>query len=376
MSARSRGSSTRPMVRVTTPALREVWDELVAANASTLPSQTPAWLEAACAHGHWSDASRLYELQDGRSLVLPLVQRRRVPHALAARHSMPPTWGTGGLLVATAVTAGDVDAVVHDLRSTSALRTTVRPDFEQQPLWDVAARSAGGQVLPAVHHVLDLHGDFGRTWAGFSKRTRTAVRKAERRGVTVEPCHGEAAVREFYRLYEGWLAHRARQRGIPLVVALRMGRSNEPLPRLLALSEALGTSFTVWLAELEGRTVAAKITLTQGRVALAWRATSDRPVAGPVRANDLLHRHAIEQATALGCRYYDMGESGGIESLMRYKTRFGATPRSFPAYRFERLPVSAVTGPAAELRHRLEAAALRGASRLRSAADPGDDGKA
>jgi hypothetical protein len=94
------------------------------------------------------------------------------------------------------------------------------------------------------------------------------------------------------------------------------------------------------------------ITLVHGDAALAWRAASDRERADRVRARDWVHRHAIEHALLAGCRYCNRGEPGGMESLMRFKTRFGATPREFAAYRFERLPLSSVTGPAAALRHR------------------------
>jgi hypothetical protein len=356
-----------------TPAPRATWEALVDASGSVLPSQTPAWLDAVCAHGPWEDASRLYETRDGGALVLPLVRRTRLPRGLTSEFSMPPTWGAGGLLSATPVRAEDVAAVVADLRTSRALRTTVRPGFEQAPLWAAAARAAGAHEIPEVHHVLDLDRDWDDLWARFSKMARKAIRKAEKEGVTVEPCHGRAAVLEFYRLYEGWVDRRARERGIPLPVARRRGRANEPLPRLLTLSESLGKAFTVWIARLDGVAVAAMITLVQGEVALAWRAASDRDVAGPVRANDLLHRHAIEFATLSGCRYYDMGESGGVESLMRFKTRFGATPREFAGYRFERLPVSAVAGPAFALRQRAERVALDVAGRLRPGESPSDE---
>jgi Acetyltransferase (GNAT) domain len=353
-------------LRMTTPAPRAVWEELVAANPSTPPSQTPVWLDAVCAHGPWKDASRLYETRDGRALVLPMARRRARPLTLTSEYSMPSTWGTGGLLAAGPVSADDVAAVVGDLVRGPALRTTVRPGFEQAPLWAAAASAAGARALPTLDHVLDLDGDFDRLFAGFSSAARRAVRKAEKEGVTVEPCHGEPAVREFYRLYEGWIDHRARARGIPLPVARRMGHANEPLQRLLTLSRTLGDAFTVWLARLDGRAIAAMITLVQGEVAQSWRIASDREVADRVRAMDLLHRHAIEYAALRGCRYYNMGESGGVESLMRFKARFGATPREFAGYRFERLPVSAVTEPARGLRHRAEATALGLAGRLRA----------
>jgi hypothetical protein len=66
-----------------------------------------------------------------------------------------------------------------------------------------------------------------------------------------------------------------------------------------------------------------------------------------------------------------MGESGGVESLMRFKTRFGATPRDLPGYRFEPPAVSAVIRPARVLRQRAEQTALEIARRLR-AGSPAD----
>ena len=357
-------------LRVTTPAPRGTWAQLVAGNVSALPSQTPAWLDAICAHGPWEDASRLYETRDGRALVLPMVRRRRLPPGLTTRHAHPTTWGNAGLLTDGPVRADDVAAVVADLCAGRALRTTVRPDFEQAPLWVPHARAVGAVERPMTDHVLDLDRDFDRIWAGFSKMARKAVRKAEKEHVTVEACHGDAAVREFYRLYEGWIDHRARTRGIPLAVARRMGRANEPLPRLLTLCSALGKAFTVWFARLDGVALAAMITLVQGDVALAWRAASDRELAGPTRAMDLLHRHAIEFAALAGCRYYNMGESGGVESLMRFKTRFGATTREFSSFRFERVPLSAVAEPVLALRHRAERVVLDAAGRVRDRREP------
>ena len=105
------------------------------------------------------------------------------------------------------------------------------------------------------------------------------------------------------------------------------------------------------------------ITLVQGDTALAWRAASNIEVAGPVRANDLLHRDAIEYATAEGCRYYNMGESGGVESLMRFKVRFGATPRPHAGYRLERLPITTVTAQVCRARSKAEQLVLDLAAR-------------
>lgn len=352
-------------LHVTSPAPRDLWAELVASNPATLPSQTPAWSDAICAVERFSDASRLYETRDGRSMVLPMVRRSGRPEALTTEFSMAPTWGTGGLLSKEPVAVDDVRAVFADLASRPVLRTMIRPDFEQSALW-AASKPPGTIELPAIHHVLDLDRSFDELWSRFSKMARKAIRKAEKVGVTVDSDTSAAYVREFYDLYEGWVERRARERSIPLAIAMRRGRANEPLERLRLLREAFGPAFRIWIARIDGEPIAAMITLIQGDVALAWRAASNKEVAGPARANDLIHRYAIDFACSQGCRYYNMGESGGVESLMKFKTRFGATPREFAGYRLERLPITTVTSRYERAKGRAEDLVLETAGRLRS----------
>jgi hypothetical protein len=63
----------------------------------------------------------------------------------------------------------------------------------------------------------------------------------------------------------------------------------------------------------------------------------DRALAGPTRANYLLHSLAIEEACAARCRAYHMGESGESSSLAQFKSRFGARPHAYAEYHLERL---------------------------------------
>jgi lipid II:glycine glycyltransferase (peptidoglycan interpeptide bridge formation enzyme) len=68
----------------------------------------------------------------------------------------------------------------------------------------------------------------------------------------------------------------------------------------------------------------------------------DPQLAGPTRANYLLHRLAIEDACAAGCRRYHMGETGSAAGLAQFKTRFGAGAHPYAEYSFERLPVTSI----------------------------------
>src|SRR3954468_22045023 len=65
-----------PSYVVTTPAPRDVWTQLQADDAAAPPFQSPAWTDCVVQVGGGRDVSRLYELADGRQLVLPLVRTK------------------------------------------------------------------------------------------------------------------------------------------------------------------------------------------------------------------------------------------------------------------------------------------------------------
>ena len=67
----------------------------------------------------------------------------------------------------------------------------------------------------------------------------------------------------------------------------------------------------------------------------------DREVAGPTRANFLLHSRAIEEACRAGRRYYHMGETDPSSSLARFKAHFGAEARPYIEYRLESARITA-----------------------------------
>jgi hypothetical protein len=369
---------------VISPAPRDAWDELVRTNRAVLVSQTPQWLDAICASGRYEDASRLYQAADGTKIVLPLVRRTGPARLLLTELSLAPTWGSGGLVTARSLRSSDITAVFADLSTRAVVRTTVRPDFLQAPTWAAAGHPAGVVTFPITHHVLDLSPEFSDIHRNFSKMARKAIRKAEREGVTIDSAPGGHNILTYQGLYERWVEHRARERGLPLPLARLVGiprrerigvslASSPPLERLHLLSRLLGSVFRVWVASVGGIPVAAMITLIRGDVAIAWRATSDPARAGPVRAMDLLHRYAIEFACREGCRYYNFGESGGVESLMRFKMRFGATPRTFSGYRIERIPITPVTRRLAVIKPVVENLVLQAARRRTHATTPHAD---
>jgi hypothetical protein len=317
---------------VKTPAPRATWADVLE-EADALAFQTPVWLDCICEVTGYRDASRLYVTEEGKTIVLPLVSRT-VAHGVVEELSLPYGWGFGGLLAPGGIDERDIDGVVGDLVSRPQRRISVRPNPLGVSIWEGAVGERVQRVSRRAH-ILALEGGPEVVWEKrFRGEARTAVRKAERSAVVVEADTTGRLVPAFYELYRRSFQRWARGSGEHSLATRWRRRREEPLKKYRLVAERLGEGSRIWLASIGGSPAAAIVVLTQGENASYWRGAMDERLAGPVRANYLLHWHAIEHAASSGCRYYHMGETGpAAAGLNQFKTRFGAEPHAYFEYR-------------------------------------------
>ena len=324
---------------VTTPVPREVWESLYRSDENAVVSQSLAWRDAVFASGRYHDVSVLYEFPSGRQVVMPLARRRRQPTAVA---SWPQVWGIGGPITQGGkVSPVEAAVVLRDVarRGTLAAAITLRHDADKA--WLGQARQF--HVEERGSYVVDLAGGFGEVWQlRFRSSTRRAVLKAERSGLEVEIDRSGRLLDVFYDLYQKSLSRWAAAQREPLwFTRLRMNRVSYTTPGHLALvARHFGADCATWVAWYKGQPAAANIILQSGAYVKYWRGAMDKEIAAPVRANDLLHRLAIEEACREGYRFYDTGGAEPGSSLARFKVNLGATPLFTHELRAERLPVS------------------------------------
>lgn len=327
-------------MKVVSPVPADEWAELVASDPESLGFQARSWVDAICSLGSWCDASRLYEFPDGGRFLLPLVRRAGPPAAATWQGSFPAGWGTGGLVGAEQPSPHELAQIFADLREQPVLRTSVRPNPVQDGAW-AAARPPDVVRVPRLAHVLDLAGGFGEVWRKrFKGSARTAVRRAERAGLVVECDTSGRLVPAYYRLYNLSLERWAVRQHEPRALALWRGRRRDPQRKLAAIARSLGDKCRLWLASHDGRPVAG-ILVVHAANASYTRGAMDLELARRTSANYLLHKLAIEQACAEGCRRYHMGETGTSAQLAQFKTRFGAVGVPYGEYHVERLPLTA-----------------------------------
>jgi hypothetical protein len=322
---------------VVSPAPRQAWAQLLASDPQALVTQTPAWTDCVCAVTGARDASRLYDFGGGRTLLLPLVRLRHRPWMSA---SFPSAWGFGGL-VGEDPGAGEIRSVLNDLRSHCGLGVRVRTNPLQHGAW-TAGRPHGVTALERRAHAIDLREGFEHVWKdGFSSRARNHVRKAERAGLTVEVDATGRLVPVFHDLFMRSVERWAAKQREPLALArFRAGR-RDSLDKLRHMVADLDGAGRLWIA-YAGDRPAAGILVLQGANAHYTRGAMDVEIAGPTRANYLLHRLAIEDACRSGCATYQMGETGSSRSLAQFKESLGAEPHDYAEYVIERVPFTAM----------------------------------
>lgn len=325
--------------RVTSPVPRDVWESLIKSSQDFVVSQSLPWHDAIFESGMYKDASLLYEFSSGQQLILPMARRRKRTPLEPMAASWPRRWGAGGPISG--------DGRIDRVQAAAVLRHAARRDIFGadihlshvcDPIWLHEAQQF--RVIKEPCYVLDLVDGFDEIWRHkFQGTVRTAVRKAERSALDVEIDRSGKLLKVFYDLYEKSIERWSETMSEPSWFAKWHVTRATPLSMLTAVAKHLGGNCTTWMAWSKGDPVAAIIVLRAGSHAQFWRGAMDKSLAGPLRANQLLHRLAIEEACRDGCRSYDMGIAEPGSSLATFKEKLGATLYFSHYAQAQRLPI-------------------------------------
>ena len=358
------GTHPRP-VRIVTPVPPRAWRDVLDSDPGATALQTPEYFSAVREVTGGHDASLLYQLADGRSIVLPLVRHESIPGAQVLA-GYPGGLGHGSALASGGLRSSDVRTLVEDLRCRGALSIRIGGGHHTVDQWAAGLRVAGTVEEPRSVHVVDL----SRGWdAHLRERVARSVRyhlkKAERRGVSVELDTTGRLVPVFHNLYRDWVDRWVRHSQLPRPLARYMALREESFDKFATVATALGERCRTFIAWHQGVPVAGCITLVHGDHAIGWRSYSIKELAAPVSANTLVQARAIADAAAYGCQVFDLGQTGGEPGLEAYKRSLGGTPLRVVDLRIER--------PAARLVRRTRTTGLQLAVRALSRSHPSPD---
>jgi CelD/BcsL family acetyltransferase involved in cellulose biosynthesis len=165
----------------------------------------------------------------------------------------------------------------------------------------------------AYRHGIPLDQDPDRVFAAFPSKTRTHVRQAERRGVTVRCA---TCPEDLLNVFYGLHLRNRRRLGVPVQPRRFFRLIWESL-----ISPGLGL---VLIAEAAGQPVAAGVVLAWNGTMIGKFIASDE-AAWSLRPNNLIIWHAVQAACERDCRWFDFGRTDADnEGLRAYKRSWGA----------------------------------------------------
>ena len=175
------------------------------------------------------------------------------------------------------------------------------------------AGTVPSKCLTALRHGIPIDADPARVFAGFPSKTRTHIRQAERRGVTVRRgTKPEDLLDVFYRLH----LRTRRRLGVPV--------QPRRFFRMLWDSMIRPGLGLVLIAEASGRPVAAAVVLAWNGTMIGKFMASDEQ-AWSLRPTNLVIWDAVKAGCERGCRWFDFGRTDASnEGLRAYKRSWGA----------------------------------------------------
>lgn len=327
-------SETMDGFGVISPAPRAVWDEVLAADPQSLPSQSPQWMHAICDSAVWRDASRCYTTESGRRAVLPLAS---IGSGATTAYASPRRgWGYGGLIAEGGVTPEDIAVASADMSRLRALKFHVRPNPLQAPMWEKFAPEMC-RTRKEVH-ILDLRGGEDAAFEKLHKSAKKGIKAAERCGVRIESASGDQLLGIFFELTYAARAQWAGQQHEPVWLAQLRGRFRDSERKWKNIAKHFGPNLRVYVAWCDDRPAAAGIVL-RGRNVHGARAAMDREVANRSGATHALNWAVIKDACASGAQSFHMGESA-TKGAADFKRFLGAECVPFDEIDYERFPLS------------------------------------
>jgi len=310
------GSAAARLVVTVEPAPPDGWAALLADDPEATFFHTPLWSDALVRHAGGVTPLWFVAREAGRCLGgLSAVARRRGPLRLLQSHFD----GTaGGPLVAPDLPEETRDAVAAALLAAWA-RAARRPDVAAASLilstgadarWGDRLARAGWRRRDLPYAAIPLAGGPEAVAYGvLPKNRRNERNRALRRGCTAGVTDAAAVLAEYYPIY--------------LAAARRWGVS--PTPEALLrelLARGGGAAFLSWVRR-DGRLIGGHVCFRHGAEVVAWNGAT-LPEHAEVFPATLLVWTDIVEACRGGAQRLDLGGSGGVAGVARFKELLGA----------------------------------------------------
>lgn len=297
------------------------WEPFVATHPDGSIFHTSAWLAA------------LRDTYGYKSLVLTTTPPRK-PLENGVVFCLVDSWLTGSRLVSLPF-ADHCQPLVNDASELDTLLQFTRERFTRDRLRYIELRPLTRAPLSSdtpedftrsarfAFHLLDVRPDPETLMHSFHRTSvREAIRRAKRKGITVESGRSEALLQALY--------------DIRLVTRRRQKLPPQPMTWYRNLVRRFGDNSTVWVAMFEGKPIAALFTIAYKQTLVFKHGGSDERF-NHLGSTPYVYWHAIQYAKSIGATTIDFGRSDlATPGLILFKDHWGAAKSALTYYRLSK----------------------------------------
>lgn len=288
--------------------LTKKWGELISNCDEAYFFHTPLWAKIMEKTYNFSDYTQFYEV-NGKKILVPLMRKKKYEFNLLS--SMP--FGYGGFFSKSAIFSYDVKNLVNQIiRGRNIILNFTMPplsnlplDFEDSSIIEVKDSWNYAHILP-----LKKGFDYIRK-NKYNRRARRSIKKAVNNDVEIRKGDSLDDFEDYYHVYSKSAEEKWGYETPP-----------DPLELYKNMYKYGSNHVDIYLAQKDGETIAGYITLNYGKNIFMYGGAFLSKY-GSLQPSSMLYDHIIEIGCNEGYDYLNMGASGDLSGVMKFKENFG-----------------------------------------------------
>lgn len=294
-----------------------MWQEIVDESPIATFYHSPAWTKILCeTFPKWQNATFGLEFEDGNRAVFPMMRRPLIGILPFYWYESMVPGAYGGPIFQFPPALKHYDAINRELTKYNNLLVVGNPFSDWHPDKNL-------QKYETFIQILRLTSDFTKIWKEYSKGRRHTINYAIKEGVVVMQVDFLEYYQPYYEIYQAQLKRWGRK--ATDYYPLRLFEN-------LAISAKANHGIKLWTAWLGNKMVSGLVVFYHNKHLVTWHGATlyDYFEYRPV---DILYSAVIENACLSGYEVFDFANSGGHNSVVEYKERYGAVRLPLTIYR-------------------------------------------
>ncbi len=283
------------------------WEEIVLDSNDSYFYHSPSWSKIMEKTFNFHDSTRLYTI-NGKEILVPVMRKKK--YGFNVYDSMP--LGYGGFFSGDKISFHEIEIIIDKIMGGK----NIIFNFTLSPSSNLSIdlkKSSVSQVndVWSYTHILPLNNDFDYIWKNYFKRnTRRAIQKSERNNIEIQKGDSLNDFKDYYCLY--------------VDASKKWGYETPEYPlRLFKNLYRFGSdSVDLYMAYRDSELIAGLISFSYGRNVSGW-SNVFLSQYGALNPTSLLVSHSIECACKEGYKNYDLGASGDLGGVRKFKESFG-----------------------------------------------------